>query len=259
MLVAEINGKTVLEAQSSEDYLTSAIFGHLRYVHPSTFWSELFRHTKSCDGDTRSFAERLIDRGLSVHNYTRLTVRFWPKHASFGEPDLVLRFEGGDQVPLNAIVEAKLYSGKSGHGEHDQLGRYAQIMDDLNAVGIDAAPSDHKVLLYLTARDSSKDIAESLETPQMTEKSDRLFRLQWQDVLNACREVLKSNNVNGHDLLVLEDVSRFLVRRGLEYFDGFKTSPIPLGQILARRLYVDPFGRNTLLSHIAPKHGGWIS
>jgi hypothetical protein len=42
MLVAEVHGKRVAEAQDAEDYLTSAVFGHLRYIPPSVFWPDLF-------------------------------------------------------------------------------------------------------------------------------------------------------------------------------------------------------------------------
>ena len=35
MLLAEIHGKTLAEGRNGEDYLTSAVFGHLRYVPSS--------------------------------------------------------------------------------------------------------------------------------------------------------------------------------------------------------------------------------
>ena len=37
MLVAEIKGKAIREAEGSEDMLTDAIFSHLRYIPPSIF------------------------------------------------------------------------------------------------------------------------------------------------------------------------------------------------------------------------------
>jgi hypothetical protein len=42
MLAAEIHGHSVPEARNSEDYLTSTVFGHLRYIQPGPFWDALF-------------------------------------------------------------------------------------------------------------------------------------------------------------------------------------------------------------------------
>ena len=42
MLLAEILGKRLEATRNSEDYLTSAVFGHLRYIEPGLFWDTLF-------------------------------------------------------------------------------------------------------------------------------------------------------------------------------------------------------------------------
>lgn len=40
--------------------------------------------------------------------YERLDVHFWPRHARYGEPDLLLCFSGGGQAPLAVLLEVKL-------------------------------------------------------------------------------------------------------------------------------------------------------
>ena len=42
MLLAEIHGKSEVSVRDHEDYLTSTVFGHLRYVRPGPFWTGLF-------------------------------------------------------------------------------------------------------------------------------------------------------------------------------------------------------------------------
>lgn len=40
MLLVEIRGHALNAAIGDEDYLTSVVFGHLRYVPPSVFWED---------------------------------------------------------------------------------------------------------------------------------------------------------------------------------------------------------------------------
>ena len=69
MLVGEIHGKGMPEATNHEDYLTSVIFDHLRYVPPSHFWEDLFSQAKGCQ-------TRTIPRNLSVKSLRRMEFRF---------------------------------------------------------------------------------------------------------------------------------------------------------------------------------------
>ncbi len=41
MLLAEIHGKHLADARDDEDYLTSSVFGHLRYIPPGSFWNSV--------------------------------------------------------------------------------------------------------------------------------------------------------------------------------------------------------------------------
>ncbi len=223
MLLAEIHGKTLQVARNSEDYLTSAVFGHLRYVPPVLFWPDLFAAAQSVpgsDGHETSLWHVLTSRGTDPARYDLLDARFWRFHPTLGEPDLLLLFTGGTQPPLVVLVEAKLWSGKSGTEERDQLVRYLGILDDLNAVGL-AVPSEAtRYLVYLTPRESLAEVEDSLAWSDNPKRDrGRLFRLRWQDVLVVARRSCWDAPEPART--TLHDVASFLGRLGLEYFNGF--------------------------------------
>jgi hypothetical protein len=224
MLLAEIRGKQESGIRDSEDYLTSTVFGHLRYVTPGPFWQSLLSRarTLAIDGIERSLTE-IVGTAHQVPRYTKINISFWPKCPGLGEPELALCLTGGVQQPLVILIEVKLWSPKSGEGEHDQLKRYLQIADEVNRL-TPAVPSDALVLVvYLTPRDASREIQESLqEYGDTPESRRRLFRLQWQDMIDAIGDALELESE--HSRLILSDVRDFLRAQGLEYFHGFRKS-----------------------------------
>src|SRR4051794_12109259 len=107
MLLAEIHGKTLQAARDCEDYLTSTVFGHLRYISPAVFWPVLLaaaRGMPQADGDEPSLLGTLRTGGTDPAAYGRLEVWFWRAHPTLGEPDLLLLFSGGPQPPLALLV-----------------------------------------------------------------------------------------------------------------------------------------------------------
>ena len=222
MLLAEIHGKRLEATRNSEDYLTSTVFGHLRYIAPGLFWDELFTRAKGIlglDGQEVSLGQRLADTGCLPSVYSRLQAYFWSKHQSHGEPDLILVFSGAELPPLVLLIEVKLRSEKSGTGDNDQLAKYLRILDDLNAVGIHVPVGAHRYLVYLTPQDSKAELLASAgcsEDP-VTQRH-RLFRLQWQDVLEVAK--LPRHHDQEPASLILNDIAAFLREWGLEYFGG---------------------------------------
>src|SRR5947208_17148977 len=99
MLLAEIHGHVVEGVLGDEDYLTSAIFGHLRYLPPSVFWEDFIAETKGFPSQT-SLSRELTIRGAKASEYSCLQIHFWPSHPDFGQPDLVLLFSGPGLQPL---------------------------------------------------------------------------------------------------------------------------------------------------------------
>jgi hypothetical protein len=223
MLVAECHGKVRSEVEHDEDYLTSAVFGHLRYICPPLFWHSLFMRAKASDVGETSLAATLQTAAIHFDSYTSVQVKFWPYSAGFGEPDMLLEFNGLDVPPVLIMVEVKLWAGKSGSGERDQLWRYLQLLDRISQ----KTSACFSALVYLTPRDSLVEIEESLShvaNPQ--QYANRLFRLQWQDVQAVARTSI--GDARGSDQIILHDVGRFLKRRGLEYFSGFtQFEPMP--------------------------------
>lgn len=218
MLVAEAHGKGFPEARNREDYLTSAVFGHLRYLPPTTFWETLFSHAKGLDPNGMTLKTAIDGSGTRVSQYGSLRVRFWAKHAVHGEPDLLLCFSRPDVKPLLVLIEVKLWATKSGTGERDQLVRYLRILDSLGEVGF--PENGRTFLVYLTPKDSTEELEESASLLENQEKDrGRIFSLQWQDVLLAAKECEPDSIEPAKTILA--DVTSFLRRLGLEYFDGF--------------------------------------
>lgn len=225
MLLAEIHGKYDLAVRDHEDYLTSTVFGHLRYVAPGPFWMDFLSRAKTVpiDGAERSFVET-VGSEHEIGQYDTLNVHFWPRVPNLGEPELALCFSGGEQRPLVVLVEVKLWSFKSGYGEYDQLMRYLRIADIIDRLQ-PAVPKDSTVVvLYLTPREALNEVQESLNASDDTERNRRrLFRLQWQDMVDAIDSILLAES-QFHQR-ILADVQDFLKVRQLEYFRGFRISP----------------------------------
>lgn len=221
MLLAEIHGLYVREARASEDYLTSTVFGHLRYVPPGPFWDTLFELAISLPINNRSMSagEYIRKRaGRSLSSYASVQAIFWPNHPK-GTPDVVLHFQASGATPVVIVIEAKLNAGKSGTGDDDQLARYLQLLDSLGELR-PKMPSDAiRILVYLTTMDARSDLMESLFVYGDTDVSrERLYRLQWQDLVAAVENTTaKGTDTEG---LILRDVRAFLRKRDLEYFSG---------------------------------------
>lgn len=203
MLLAEIHGKTVPEARDAEDYLTSAVFGHLRYLPPTVFWFDLFATARTTN-----------DRPLSDFlptGATRLDVQFWPS-TKYGEPDLLVTLHWPDGYTARVMIEVKLWADKSGTGEYDQLIRYLRGVPDA-------------VLIYLTPRDPFAEIADSLQTSRREPDDEhRLFGLRWQTLHDIARRTAASTTLE-QAKLILSDMVTFLDRLGLSGFDGWKDYP----------------------------------
>ncbi len=225
MLLAEIHGHVLETAQQDENHLTSTIFGHLRYIPPQVFWEELFAEAKGWP-DESSLSRILSDRGVKITDYSSLRIYFWPYHPDFGEPDLILCFSGRDLQSLLVLIEVKLYSGKSGTGEDDQLVKYAKLLNEPHRLNTDdpLPKGALTALIYLTTRESIEEIRNSVSlVDSMPSNFLGMFRSKWQDLLVAARRAAPS--ALGVPRTVLQDVQHFLERRGLEYFSGFQEDP----------------------------------
>ena len=221
MIEAELRSKGSSSSRDDEDLLTSAVFGLLRYVPPNAFWLSLLKQTESYTG--KSLVDRCQELGIQLLYYTRLAVHFWPTHQAYGEPDILLVFSGGHQLPLCLVIEAKLSAYKSGVGQHDQLNRYLAALQDsawLGKVTGLCGPMALPGLIYLTPRAAWSELHDSIEqAPDRLVAETSLFLLQWQDIMQVARQVFP--RVDEPQLTMLSRIAEFLEHRGLAYFRGF--------------------------------------
>ncbi|HTR34889.1 MAG TPA: hypothetical protein VMH80_03235 [Bryobacteraceae bacterium] len=238
MLMAEIHGHAAAEIAGNEDYLTSAVFGYLRFVYTPSFWEAFFSRARGLptEGKEQSLQEYLDCRNIRFSELTKVEAAFWPAHPRLGTPDVALCFSGRpDRSPFVLIIEAKLWSGKSGSGQDDQLRRYLSVLKSLNTLPLPAAPAALSnattALLYLTPHESLTELEEtSALCNDEPELRTMLFRAQWQDILAAAGDARTSSD--RITATILSDVAAFLKTRGLEYFRGF----IQQSLALARRV-----------------------
>lgn len=219
MLVAETRGKALQAIRYCEDYLTSSVFGHLRYLPPTVFWEALLSRARNASSNERSLVEVLAAKNTSIADYTSLQVDFWHYHGGIGEPDVILKFHADGFPTVRVIVEVKLLAEKSGTGENDQLAQYFKLLGP-------AEGPDLSFLLYLTPRESLAEIRETAEAnPVLAEERTRMFRVRWQDVSEVARQ--QSRTASENHRTILKDVAKFLRLRELEYFDGFRSLKVP--------------------------------
>jgi hypothetical protein len=225
MLLAEIHGHGIGEVERNEDYLTSAVFGHLRYVPPGIFWEEFFLRAKGLPGEEGegTLAGYIAKRGPRISEFSTLEVHFWPSHPRFGQPDVLLHFVKAGARPVVVLIEVKLWSEKSGTGEDDQLVRYLRVLNDLSALVPSLPKNPTAALVYLTPRESVEEIRSTLACCKADVDPGLLFRVQWQDLLVAANRARPGADRVSE--LVLRDTSLLLGRRGLEYFNGFGEEP----------------------------------
>jgi hypothetical protein len=67
MLIAEIHGKRFPESEGQEDWLTSAVFGHLRLIPPPVFWPGLFERALTIETPPISLSSELSRVGVEVN------------------------------------------------------------------------------------------------------------------------------------------------------------------------------------------------
>jgi hypothetical protein len=247
MLLAEIHGHVRPETRDDEDYLTSSVFGHLRYVQPSIFWEHFLACARGLPIETGepTLAEAAVGAGCRISCYSQLRIIFWPTHPSLGTPDLLLCFTGPEQRPFVLIIEAKLWANKSGTGDQDQLGRYLDVLGDLGNFTPSLPPDELRnafsALLYLTPRESISELYETAALrPVGRVASLRLFRAQWQDIIVAASKQIGEGDWIAN--LVLRDVAAFLRHRGLEYFDGFRRFCVAPPTLLRGSFYQESKG-----------------
>lgn len=264
MLLAELHGHGIPEAQGNEDLLTSTVFGHLRYIPPQFFWRDFFSRAVGLPGGSgeQTLLETLKLSGRTVAEYSSVRTIFWPQHPKLGCPDLILAFRGPTQQPFLLVIECKLWAEKSGTGEFDQLGRYLSLAADLAGVSPALVRDEFEnaffAVLYLTPRESRNEVEETA----LLRSGERglLFRTQWQDLIECQSEVESDVESDSMSRLILEDIAAFLRRRGLEYFRGFRCCALDALPTECGRFYsnIGSFVRREELGSFPIQKARWV-
>lgn len=216
MLIAEIHGKRLPEVEGQEDWLTSAVFGHLRQISPGGFWFDLFSKAVTVGKPKASLSSILAGSDVTLATYDRLDVVFWRYCKGYGEPDLLLRFTGEGIAPLIVLIELKLNSVKSNLGEDDQLATYLDLLDDRTALAEWNHPGDHRYLIYLTQIFANLELEDSIPNSKNSAAVTRMFGLEWRNILEAAQAYSLDNDL-------LREVALFLRQRGFESFKGMRS------------------------------------
>ena len=219
MLLAEVHGKRCHAVEGNEDFLTSAVFGHLRYVDRADFWAAVFRRAHTVCGAESSLLNEILAEGVQITGDCEVKFRFWPYAEGYGEPDLLMWLRCGSSRPLVLIIEVKLYAEKSSSGpQDDQLCRYFRLLKDkaaLSSLMGENVLEATTALVYLTERYSGAEVLESTDLLSKEDAAARIFPLQWQDLTEAIQEINPDRDS------ILGEVLRFLERRQYEHFRGF--------------------------------------
>lgn len=252
MLLAEIKGKHSSAIETDEDYLTSAVFGHLRFVKHGEFWRKLFGKAIAANGATTNLMEQLAMSGASVEDECDLNVHFWP-NTIHGQPDLILDFANGLARSVVVVVEVKLYSEMSSSGSDNQLCKYFELLHDkaeLNKL-IGRELVDFEIgLVYLTERFAAAEVQESIEKSEWPDAGNRMFPLQWQDMTQVLREL------RPRPTSFLGEVFQFLLRRRFDRFQGFQEISDVIRMSSGRFYSADYFGDLPIFLNKLTKQGG---
>lgn len=237
LIHAELRGKLGSDAsrahERSEDLLTSAMFGRLRYLRPEIGLFPIIAAARQVEiSDSHLSVKRRRD-WISLDQVCSYDVEFWPRLGGRAEPDILVRLNCANGVVLHTIIiEVKLWSPKSGPKggedadvevddesepvtlhERDQLAKYWHCLQKMRGEAMAS-------IIYLTSH----------ATPPETELRESLLhcsnmRLGWLSWSEVWR-VLKG--IPGESCgPVVEDLLRLLEHKGLSHFRGFASDLVP--------------------------------
>jgi hypothetical protein len=225
MFEAEFANK-LPELRDREDYLTSSIFGALKYLPPKdgifSVLGEAFNFTLS-----KNLNEYLGSKRIFVKQ-NEIELCFWPRSFEFGEPDIVIIIHGGDK-DYAIVVEVKYYSYKHGVGEDDQLKRYYAALNTtanrstFTCDSVKHFSGDLLAIIYLTQFEAKEEIEDTLlafDHDSRKDAQNKFFHLKWQTVARII-ERLADNEKDSYKKKIYDDIYKLLEYKNLTPFKGF--------------------------------------
>lgn len=231
MTIAELHGKIAgpgrYPVDSSEDLLTSNVFGAMRYMPPELGIIPFFSTAQCLDGSHFTVGDQV----------SRVDWSFWPyldfSRGNACEPDLVIGFHTTEGLTI-AMVEVKYRSDKSSHPDDEEHPRdqLARELDSLQALSDPASflgwPTSlaitGKALIYVTQdavmpRDSIRESLLEYRLKRTADGSDMIYWTSWRTLFRSMRDSL-SDTDNDFYRAVIRDIMSLMSKKSLKGFDG---------------------------------------
>ena len=229
MFEAEIASK-LPELKNREDYLTSCIFGAIKYLHPK----DLLLPFISCSYNYYSgltLKEYAYSLGIELLDPLNVRILFWPRSTIYGEPDivLILQYKNGEYL---IPIEIKFFSTKHGEAENDQLARYYHALatpegrQSFSNKDINRFSGKILAFIYLTQFEGADEIQQSLKILESLgiKAHQQLFHLRWQQLAKIVfkRSVDEERSYEGG---IFNDLKSLLIFKNLIPFSTFSNLP----------------------------------
>ena len=243
MFEVELAGK-VPELRAREDYLTSCIFGALKYLPLNhglfPFLNSSFNYRLK--KDLQSYL-KLQD--IELTHFDKAQFHFWPRSSTYGEPDLVISLEGRLGSFLIPI-EVKYFSRKHGEEEKDQLARYYIALGTVegrktfNNEAIRQFSGGLLAFIYLTQFEAELELEQTLdvlESKGIRDAQNKFFHLRWQQI----SEIIEPLSLKEHDAnkkAIYTDIQELMTFKNLIPFARFSEVPVELSPELLLQLPV---------------------
>jgi len=222
------------ELRAHEDYLTSCIFGALKYLPPHhglyPFLNSSFNYRLNA-----TLESYLKFRNIELTHFDKVQFHFWPRSSTYGEPDLVITLEGRLGSFLIPI-EIKYFSGKHGEREEDQLMRYYIALETIegrrtfNREAIRQFSGDLLAFIYLTQFEAELEIEQTLdvlESKGIRDAQNKFFHLRWQEISKIIEPVLLKEH-DAYKKTIYTDIKELMAFKNLLPFTQFSELHVEL-------------------------------
>jgi len=240
LLIAAKKGKLRIHFKEHgklvEDEITSTIFGPLRYFSATEVW-DLFENLIRPNLEKKDFWP-------SSKENLNMKFNFWPKIWKYEdkekEPDIIIRFQNGNDLLLNLVVEVKWGKGSRQSSIQNSTDVPSQLAEQWRRISV--KERKHTLHIYLvwdkekmtqefdTMFDPKKGL--NFREFKFSKKDwhDRLLCITWGEVTYTIQSM---KNIPYKSLFQgwLEEVTEFLDKFGFSKFSGFKdiaTFDVPL-------------------------------
>lgn len=222
-----MKGKVPSKLQHSDDLLTSSVIGTFQYLSSPLYFQSVLTLSVNILGEYLSFNGPI----------THYTFEFWPR-LNQSEPDVLVHLTDANCYEYLICIEAKFWSAKSSEEDTDtateerqtwQRDQLAREIEDLFTpkclalMNVNKGRLKKTILVYLTNQTYMhfKEIKDSIRYVRGIDfPIDQLYWLSWKEIFNCINKF--SNFKTRQDELLLTDLKKLLVRKGLNSFIGFQ-------------------------------------